>query len=86
MSFTNHLNIKCVDSPAEAPNYNKNLTIRGIEIDHVLVVGKGMESGLATVDFVLKTKDGEQFVFMLTGTLIKNLVSIIEGVEARTNE
>lgn len=84
MSANNTLNIKCVDSPDEAPNYNDDLTIRGINIDHVLVVGKGMQSGLATVDFVLETQDGDKFMFMITGTLLKNLVSVIEGVEART--
>jgi len=78
-----HLNIEVKNIPSEAPNYNKEIDIRRIIIDKVIVVGKGTESGKATVDFQMVTEDGARFVAMLTGTLVRQLVSVIDGVESR---
>jgi len=78
-----HLNIEVKNSPSEAPNYNKEIDIRQIIIDKVIVVGKGTVSGKATVDFQMVTEDGARFVAMLTGTLVRQLVSVIDGVESR---
>ena len=78
-----HLNIEVKNSPSEAPNYNKEIDIRRIVICKVIVVGKGTESGKATVDFQMVTEDGARFVAMLTGALVRQLVSVIDGVESR---
>jgi len=44
-----------------------------VEIDKVVVVRSGTERGNATVDLILKDKDGKQFVVMVTGNLLKSI-------------
>lgn len=78
------LSIEIVNSPAEAPNYARDhLDVRAAEITKCIVVNKGTTSGKPTVDFQITAQDGSQFVAMLTGDLVKNLASIIQGVEER---
>ncbi len=44
-----------------------------VEIETVVVVRKGMESGASSVDLVLKDASGKKFVVMLTGNLLKSI-------------
>lgn len=44
-----------------------------IEVVKVIVVRKGTQEGNATVDFLLEDETGQQFVFMLTGNLVKSI-------------
>ena len=81
----NMLKIEAVDSSKEAPNYNRDMVdIRPISVVKAIVVGKGTVDGKATVDLILQTQDGATFVTMLTGTILRGLVAVIDGVEART--
>ena len=44
-----------------------------IEVKKVIVVRKGTQQGNATVDFLLEDETGQQFVFMITGNLLKTI-------------
>lgn len=80
--MTNVLNIKVVDSPSDAPNYNRDtLDIRACEITTVIVVKKGTVSGKPTVDFQITAQDGSEFVAMLTGALVKQLAGVVDAAE-----
>ena len=46
---------------------------KAIEIDKVVVVRKGTEGGNSTVDLVLKDQEGNTFVVMVTGNLLKSI-------------
>lgn len=46
---------------------------KAIEIDKVVVVRKGTEGGNSTVDLVLKDQEGNTFVVMVTGKLLKSI-------------
>lgn len=47
--------------------------IKPVEIDNVVVVRNGTEGNNSTVDLLLKDEDGNQFVVMLTGNLLKSI-------------
>jgi len=53
--------------PAGAPR------ILPIEVKKVVVVRNGTQAGNATVDFLLEDDTGQQFVFMVTGALLKSI-------------
>ena len=82
--MTNHLNIKVVDSPEDAPHYNRDMVdVRAATITQVIVVKKGTVEGRSTVDFQFTDQQGAQYVAMITGTLILQLASVIKGAEDR---
>lgn len=47
--------------------------VKPIEVKKVVVVRNGTERGNATVDFLLQDEAGQQFVFMVTGNLLKTI-------------
>ena len=47
--------------------------VKPIEVKKVIVVRKGTQAGNATVDFLLEDETGQQFVFMVTGNLLKTI-------------
>lgn len=47
--------------------------IKPIEVKNVVVVRKGTVGGKSTVDFLLEDETGQQFVFMVTGALLKSI-------------
>lgn len=53
--------------PASAPR------ILPIEVKKVVVVRDGTEAGASSVDFLLEDDSGQQFVFMVTGNLLKSI-------------
>ena len=50
-----------------------NPPVKPIEIKKVVVVRRGTQQGNATVDFLLEDDTGQQFVFMVTGNLLKTI-------------
>lgn len=72
------MEIKTVD---EAPNYktgaNDGDGFKGAKLIKAVVIRKGMENGKDTVDLQFETEDGQKFVAMTTGTLLKSLASIV---------
>lgn len=51
--------------------YHEGFT--AVEIDTVVVVQQGTESGNPTVDLVLKDAAGNKYVVMVTGNLLKSI-------------
>jgi RNA:NAD 2'-phosphotransferase (TPT1/KptA family) len=47
--------------------------IKAIEIDKVVVVRNGTKGNNSTVDIVLKDQQGNTFVVMVTGALLKSI-------------
>jgi len=78
------LQIEVANSPDEAPNYNRDFVdVHAARITKVVIVNKGMESGKPTVDFQFESMDGDKFVALLTGDIVKALADAVLGVECR---
>lgn len=76
--------IEIVDSPDEAPNYNRDhVDVRAATITKALIVRTGTKSGKSTVDFQIEALDGSKFVAMLTGALVVQLAQAVIGAESR---
>ena len=74
----NHLSVEiCADADdAVARGYDwKAVTpaVKPIEVKKVVVVRNGTVAGNASVDFLLEDESGQQFVFMVTGNLLKSI-------------
>jgi hypothetical protein len=48
-------------------------TFKPIEVKKVVVVRNGTKGGNSSVDFILQDEAGQQFVFMVTGNLLKSI-------------
>ena len=84
MTDPNRLDIEIHDSPEEAVHWNRDHPdVRVVDISKAHIVCKGTQQGLATVDFLIVDNEGNQFVGMLTGALIKQLAAAINGAEQR---
>lgn len=72
----NHLSIAICENADEATRrgyiYSSD-DYKPIEITKVVVVRNGTESGASSVDLVLQDQDGNKFVVMLTGKLLKSI-------------
>ncbi len=80
----NSFDVKTVETPEDAPNYNRDtLDIRGAVIDRVVIVKRGTVCGKPTVDVVFKSEDGCEFVAMTTGALLVALADIIKQTGLR---
>jgi hypothetical protein len=79
MTVHSSLSIEVCDSPRDAIekgyNYASNKSAEPISVEKVIVVRKGTQSGRSTVDFLLKTEDGKQYVFMVTSALLESIPS-----------
>lgn len=74
----NHLNVTICQNAADAIAQGFNYAAQGdkykpIQIEQVVVVRDGTEAGRSTVDLVLKDENGQLYVAMLTGRLIKSI-------------
>ena len=71
----NHLDIVvCKDADdAISKGYVYRAPIKGAEIEKVVVVQEGTEGGNSTVDLLIRDEEGNQFVIMLTGRLVKSI-------------
>lgn len=75
--ITNSVNVKIVDTPAEAPTYGEETKL--IRITDVIIVGKGTEAGLPTVDLKMVDPDGNEYLVMATGAIIESIGGCVSG-------
>jgi hypothetical protein len=77
----NHLDVfickDAADASAQGFNYNASSSpasaIKPIQVSKVVVVRNGTVEGNPTVDFLLVDESGQQYVFMVTGRLLKSI-------------
>lgn len=66
--------VVCEDvDDAIAQGYIYRSPIVGVEIEKVVVVKNGTDEGNSTVDFLMRDEHGNQYVVMVTGTLLKSI-------------
>lgn len=82
--ITNSVNVKIVDTPAEAPTYGEETKL--IRITDVLIVGKGTESGKPTVDIKMTDPVGNEYLVMATGAIIEAIGAAVTGKRTRDEE
>ena len=73
-----HLQVEVCEDAAEAIQRGFNWAqatprVKPIEVKKVVVVNDGTQAGNATVDFLLEDETGQQFVFVITGALLKTI-------------
>lgn len=70
-----HLNIHICQNAQEAidKGHIYRDDVKPVEIDKVVVVQGGTVEGNSTVDLVLKDKEGNKYVVMVTGRLLKSI-------------
>jgi len=61
------------DAIKQGFNWAEQPDVKPIEVEKVIVVRGGMESGRASVDFVLKDENGQRYVFMVTRALLATI-------------
>ncbi|GAC1664453.1 MAG: hypothetical protein PVS3B2_00100 [Candidatus Dormibacteraceae bacterium] len=61
------------DAIAQGFNWAEQTDVKPIEVEKVVVVRGGMESGRASVDFVLRDASGQRYVFMVTRALLQSI-------------
>lgn len=73
---TRSLIVQMADNPDEAPKYDpvEHIPLR---IEKAVVVGRGTEKDLPTVDLQLTDMDGNQFLVMATGAILHTMVKAI---------
>ena len=71
------LDIQICNSVEEAPNYNTDgQGFKGAKLIKAIVVRDGTEGGHDTVDLQFETEDGQKFIAMTTGRLLKTVTNI----------
>lgn len=71
-----HLNLIVFENAAEAAQNGfdyRNKEIKPVEISRVVIISKGTKNGNSTVDLILRDQQGNEYVTMVTGNLIKSL-------------
>jgi hypothetical protein len=70
-----HLEVVVCQNAEEATQkgYVYHDGIKPVEIEKVVVVREGTQAGNATVDLILKDEQGNKFVVMVTGNLLKSI-------------
>ena len=76
------MHIALHDTVATAPLYRAP-EYKPADLVRCVVVGRGTEAGLPTVDFVFVDEHGQQHVAMLTGRLVENLAAAVAGLRNR---
>jgi len=74
---TNVADIKIVKSIAEAPNYHKDKSHAAASVEKFVVVRNGTQEGRSTVDICFVDAQGNKFVAMMTGRLIRSVATAI---------
>lgn len=64
---------KDVDDAAAKGFEYKQPEFKAVEVEQVVVVRNGTEQGNSTVDLILKDQNGQKYVVMLTGRLLKSI-------------
>lgn len=70
------MKVAVVEDAAEAIEQGFNYTdgdYKAVEIVQAIVVRNGTEAGRPSVDFILQDEDGNKYVVLLTGALLKAL-------------
>lgn len=70
------LSIKIFNSPEEAPKYFRP-EHKFIKIKEAVIVRNGTVGGNATVDLIVEDEDGQKYIGMLTGRLLKQVTDIL---------
>ena len=73
--MTTTLEINVVSSIEDAPKYESDTTL--IRLEKALVVRKGTKESRSTVDLQCVDKDGNKFVIMATGRIMRGLAHTI---------
>lgn len=61
------------DAARKGYDYAAGEEFNPITLDKVVVVQNGTKEGRSSVDFVMRAGDGQKYVFMLTGRLLKTI-------------
>lgn len=61
------------DAAMQGFDYAAGEEHKPIRITNVVVVKEGTQEGRSTVDFVLEAENGQKFVCMVTGRLLKSI-------------
>lgn len=72
----NHLDVIVFEDATEAAQNGFDYRIKNIkpvEIAKVVIINKGTQGGNSTIDLVLYDQQGNSYVTMVTGNLIKSL-------------
>lgn len=72
-----HLKVNVHNSVEEAPNYNEVGGYGGAVLVSAAIVRKGTVDNKSTVDLVFEDADGNKFVAMTTGKLLKMVTDLI---------
>lgn len=65
---------------AKGFDYNKGPNkAQAVALTDVVVVRRGTERGLSTVDFVLVDDTGQKYAFTMTGRMLKSIQTFPEG-------
>lgn len=71
-----HLNVVMCEDADDAQNKGYiyvDGSYKAVEIDTVVVIKNGTETGKPTVDIILKDQEGNKMVVMVTGNLLKSI-------------
>lgn len=71
-----HLSIQICKDPSEAPVYSKE-QFKSVELTNAVVVKNGTQEGNPTVDLVFEDNEGNKFVALTTGRILKSLSQCI---------
>lgn len=78
---TNKINVQIVDSPDDAPKYDKETPL--LEMTTMIIVGEGTIDGKPSVDIQLSDMHGNKYVIMATGGIIEMMGSAVKGKRER---
>jgi hypothetical protein len=69
--------IKICQTVADAPRYVELPGYLSATLTECVIVRRGTEEGRSTVDFVVLGADGEKYVVMLTGRIVRAIAQMI---------
>jgi hypothetical protein len=76
VSGPNSLSVHIFNHPSEAPTFRPP-DFLAATLDHANIVRRGTKNNLSTVDLVFVNKDGQKYVAMITGALVRSLAAMI---------
>lgn len=82
---TNAISIKICNSIDEAPNYNKIGGFKAANLTEAVIVKSGTQGGNPTVDLVFHDEQGNKFVALITGRLLKAVSQAVGNTGADIN-
>lgn len=81
------LEVKLCATPAQARNYKKENEVRQVwkraKLVQACVIGQANESGGCDVDLIFIDDQGNKFFAIVSGGILKGLVSAINGLEKK---